>query len=265
MNILFLLKMTAIQPQNPSMVDGIANTSIRQQYERFANSMRITETMAGSYLDIVRAADTGTSVLREGERGMVSMKANENGMISLDNSNIYFEQKLSIKIPDQTDSFIKEYYVGYKDVAGIIAQYQIYSNSDPIQNKTNCDYEWFLKNISKIRAAMKNNDTDATLAKIRKRNLQVPGKYIKVDEIGPGGLTLDIVLQLKVPLTRFLLLNDLRWLADFMGTLSIEMWLSMRNIVIAPVIPEALFTRYPGIQEMVDETNNDDPGNYVDN
>ena len=51
----------------------------------------------------------------------------------------------------------------------------------------------------------------------------------------------------------------------FYGHLEYRNVVILRNIVIAPVIPEALFTRYPGIQEMVDATNNADTGTDVDN
>ena len=253
--------MTTAQPQNPSMIDGVNNTSIRQQYERFANAMRITETLAGSYLQVVRPAVGGTPPLRENEFGEVILKANENGMISLDNSSIYFEQTLAVAIPSQDeDPYIKEYYIGYKDVAGIITQYLILSNADPVQNKTNCDYEWYLKSISKLTAAVKNNPSDAILAKIRARNPHVPGVYISLAGIPSGGAIYNIVLNLKMAVTKFLILNDLRWLADWMGTWTIRMWLSMRNIVVAPVIPEALFTKYPNIEVLMNTINNNNDG-----
>ena len=253
--------MTTAQPQNPSMVDGVNNTSIRQQYKRFANAMRITETMNGSYLHVVSPAVGGTNALREGEFGEVRLKANENGMISLENSSINFEQALSVMIPCQDeDPYIKEYYIGYKDVAGIITQYEILSNADEVQKQTNCDYEWYLKSISKLTAAVQNNPADATLAKIRARNPHVPGTYITLKDIPSGGAIFNIVLNHKMALTKFLILNDLKWLADWMGTWTIRMWLSMKNIVVAPVIPEALFTKYPNIEVLMNTINNNNDG-----
>ena len=49
-----------------------------------------------------------------------------------------------------------------------------------------------------------------------------------------------------------------------MCTWTIEMWLSMKNIVVAPVIPEALFTKFPKIQEAMDTFNNADAGTTDD-
>ena len=227
--------------------------------------MKRAEVMPGTYFPNLKPADDGTVVLREGERGAVSMKAHTNGMISLENTNIYFQQKLTVKIPGRGASYITEYYIGYRDVAAIITQYKIWSNSDPIQNKTNCDYEWMLTNMSKLEAAMKNNDADALLKKIRSRNPNVPGIYIDLKDIPAAGITHEVILNLKVPITKFLILNELKWIADWMGTWTIEMWLSMKNIVVAPVIPEALFTKFPKIQEAMDAFNNADPGTDTEN
>jgi len=256
--------MTTTQPQNPSIVDSVSNSSIRLQYEKFTNAMQITETMGGSYLQIIRPPVGGAVALKEGQVGTVSLKANENGMISLDNTSIYFNQRLNITIPSQTDSYIDWYYVGYKDVAAIIRQYQIVSNADVVQHRTNCDYEWYLKSISKLTAAMQNNSADAILSKIRERNPHVPGVYINVKEITADTIR-NVVLNLKMAVTKFLILNDLRWLADFMGTWTIHMWLSMKNIVVAPVIPEALFTKFPKIQEAMNAVNNDAVGTDAEN
>jgi len=252
--------MTTNQPLNPSFIDEVNNTSIELWYSNVANAMKKAEVMPGTYFPNLKAADDGTVVLRERERGAVTMKAHTNGMISLENTNIYFQQKLNVKIPGRGASYISEYYIGYRDVAGIISSYVIWSNLDPIQTKTNCDYEWMLANMSKLEAAMKNNDNDALLKKIRSRNPNVPGIYIDLKDIPAAGITHEVILNLKVPVTKFLILNDLKWIADWMGTWTIEMWPSMKNIVVAPVIPEALFTKFPKIQEAMDEFNNADAG-----
>ena len=152
--------------------------------------MKKAEVMPGTYFPNLKAADDGTVVLREGERGAVTMKAHTNGMISLENTNIYFQQKLNVRIPGRGASYITEYYIGFRDVAGIITQYKIWSNSDTVQNKTNCDYEWMLTNMSKLEAAMKNNDADALLKKIRSRNPNVPGIYIDLKDIPAAGISL---------------------------------------------------------------------------
>jgi len=250
--------MTNVQPANPTAVDEVNNTSIELWYVKVASAMKKSEVKPGSYVTNMCAADTGSTVLSEGERGAVSIKAFQDGMVSLDNSNIYFEQKLKITVPSQENSYVNEYYVGYKDIAGIIYQYLIVSNADKVQNKVHTEYEWFLKSISKLTAAMANNNSDAILSKIRNRNDNVPGIYVNVAGITEETI-MDIVLNLKVPVTRFLILNDLQWIADWMGTWTIEMWLSMRNIVVAPVIPEALFTKFPEIQAAIDAVNNADP------
>ena len=247
--------MTTIQPSNPSLVDEIENTSILLWYDKRQDIMKRAEVMPGTYVTDFKPADATSGSLKEGERGSVKLSVHKDGMISLDNSCIYMETKLDITIPDQTNSYIKEYYLGFRDVASIIRDYAIWSNSDSVQTRTNADYEWFLKNITKLTAATKNNDSDALLEKIRQRKSDVPGIYIPVD-----GITKDTIcnalLNLKIPVTKFLILEGMKWLADWMGTWTIEMWLSMRSIVIAPVIPEALFTIYPKIQEAMDDENN---------
>jgi len=51
---------------------------------------------------------------------------------------------------------------------------------------------------------------------------------------------------MKVPVTKFLILNDLKWVAHWMATWTIVIRLSLKNIVTVSVISEALLTMCHG-------------------
>ena len=62
-------------------------------------------------------------------------------------------------------------------------------------------------------------------------------------------------IPLKIPLSQFLMLTNLKYFPDWMGRLRIEIIPSYRNIIVAPVIPDSDFERLPIIQTNMDAHN----------
>ena len=261
--------MTFTQPPNPSAIDEIANAYVKKWYDEVNNAMKLSEVRQGSYVTTMHPPDTQIAPLSEKESGIVSFRIARDGMISLDNSNIYLEQKIKVTIPAQTESIkigdntadrqssVKWYYIGYRNVGAMIHQYIIHSNNDPIQTKVNPEYEWFLKSISRLEAGAKHDSSDSLLSKINEMNPHVPGVYVNVEDVDKE-VTYEDTIRVKLPVTNFLILKDLKWIADWMGLWSIEMTLGFGNLVIVPVIPKEYFTIYPALQTAYSAKNNED-------
>jgi hypothetical protein len=86
----------------------------------------------------------------------------------------------------------------------------------------------------------------------------VPGEYINVSKIATN-TEIEVEMDLMIPLSRILLFRNLRWIADWMGSWELELFPTHQNILVAPVIPEAVFTLYPQIQTAIDAINNATP------
>jgi chitodextrinase len=258
-----------LAPQNfePNLGETMASASIMKWYSDMADAMALSEVQKGTYKYRAVPPSSGTSHVVEGGNTSFKFAAHRFQMISIDNSNIYLTQEIPIEVPIQEEiEFIKEWYVGYRDVGAIIKNYRIRSNTDEVQSVHNACYEWFLNDVSTNDPAKENNSTFAMLKKIRARNTEVPGEYINISGITTAAKKITVKLDnLRVPLSRFLVLRNLKWIADWMGTITIEIEPSYENIVVAPVIPEATFIKYPKIQEEVDLHNNNPVGVGIDN
>ena len=103
--------------------------------------------------------------------------------------------------------FAKKILTGYQYAAEAIYAYDIYSNSDRIQNITRANYEWFLLRNSVQPESKINSDTYATLEKIRRRDPFVPGAYVDLSKLEKDK-PIIINLRVKIPLNSFLLLRQ---------------------------------------------------------
>ena len=119
-------------------------------------------------------------------------------------------------------------------------------------------YEAYIHYIS-TRDEVKEKDTNfATLSKIRRMDQDVPGTYIDISKISKDTKT-KVKIPLKIPLSHFFILHNMKYLPEWMGKLIIKITPTYRNIIVAPVISEDLIGCHKEIQETMDiENNNDD-------
>ena len=68
--------------------------------------------------------------------------------------------------------------------------------------------------------AKENNPAYATIKKIREMNPNAPGVYIDTTAIN-GDTDVMVTIPLKIPLSQFLMLTNLKWIPDWMGSLRI--------------------------------------------
>jgi hypothetical protein len=200
--------MIAPQNQEQGLGESMADASIRRWYDSMKHAMDISEVRPGSYEYTMIDATTGTSPLTNDSKTSFRFQANRFQMISLDNSYILLKQEVSFEVDKHDDVFVKEYFVGYRDVAAVFGSYNIKTNNDELQTITNACYEWFLNDVSINDPAKESNDTFATLRKIRARNPNVPGEYIDVSKIATRR-RITVELDLKIPLNRFLIFRNL--------------------------------------------------------
>ena len=231
--------MFAPQNQQPNVIDALSG-SMEEWYEAVDEAVKKSDVIPGNYEYTVATSYGNVGKINEDSSTYFDITCDRFKVISLDNSFITIEQNLKINVPTQADNIYSTYYIGYKYAADCIDQYRIYSNTDLIQTQNHARYEWFMMYNSVSDEAKNNSDLYATLTKIRNRNPLVPGVYVDL-KASTGG-TISIHLKNRIPLSSFLTLFNLRFFPNWSGKISIEIYPSYRNLVIAPVIPETDFS-----------------------
>lgn len=236
--------MLAPQTTTQSVIDSISGT-MEEWYEAVDASIKKSDVIPGNYEYTINTSYGNVGEINEGSSTHFDIGCDRFKIVSLENSYITLTQTVNVTLPAANVAGVNGakrdtqwYYIGYKSAFDAIAQYRIYSNSDHVQTQNHANYEWFMIYNSISDEAKENSDTFATLNKIRNFSPFVPGTYIKLDvaQRGPVPVKFDV----KIPLNSFLALYNLKYFPSWAGKLTLEVYPSYRNIVVAPIIRDAI-------------------------
>ena len=244
--------MFAPQNQQPDIIDAWSGT-LQDWYESIDNALSVSEIVPGHYEYSTATSYGNVGDINEGDSTFIDVSCGLTKIISLDNSFITLDQEVTLKVPAQTNTVFKEYYIGYKCSADIIDHYRFYSNTDKIQDVHNARYEWFMLYNSLSDEVKNGSDCFATIDKIRNHNPMVPGVYVDLSKI-TAETEITVKIPLRIPVAFFLMLFNLRYYPNLAGKLSIEIFPTYQNLVIAPVVDHEAFVKHKTLIEgsMVD-------------
>ena len=174
--------MFAPQNQQPDIIDAWSGT-LQDWYESIDNALSVSEIVPGHYEYSTATSYGNVGDINEGDSTFIDVSCGLTKIISLDNSFITLDQEVTLKVPAQTNTVFKEYYIGYKCSADIIDHYRIFTNTEKLQDVNNARYEWFMLYNSLSDEAKNGSDCFATIDKIRSHNPLVPGVYIDLSNI----------------------------------------------------------------------------------
>ena len=232
--------MFAPQNQQPNVIDSM-NGSMEEWYNAVDEAVKKSEVIPGNYEYTVATSYGNVGSIPEGSSTNFDIACDRFKVISLDNSFITIEQDVQIEFPKHDDATVKTYYIGYKYAADAIDQYRIYSNTDNIYTQNFANYEWFMTYNSISDEAKENSDLFATVDKIRQKNPFVPGVYVELGNT--EAKTVTVHLKVRIPVSSFLMLQNLRFFPNWSGKLTIEVYPSYKNLVICPVVPDVVLLR----------------------
>ena len=244
--------MFAPQNQEPDIIDAWSGT-LQDWYDSIDNALTVSEIIPGNYEYSTATSYGNVGDINEGDSTFVDVFCDRFKIISLDNSYISLEQEVIIKVPSQKDLIFTEYYIGYKCSADIIDHYRFYSNTDKIQDVHNARYEWFMLYNSLSDEVKNGSDCFATIDKIRNHNPMVPGVYVDLSKITEEK-EITVKIPLRIPVAFFLMLFNLRYYPNWAGKLSIEIFPTYQNLVVAPVVSHEAFVEY---KEHIETTSYD--------
>ena len=244
--------MFAPQNQEPDIIDAWSGT-LQDWYDSIDNALTVSEIIPGNYEYSTATSYGNVGDINEGDSTFVDVFCDRFKIISLDNSYISLEQEVIIKVPSQKDLIFTEYYIGYKCSADIIDHYRFYSNTDKIQDVHNARYEWFMLYNSLSDEVKNGSDCFATIDKIRNHNPMVPGVYVDLSKI-TAETEISVKIPLRIPIAFFLMLFNLRYYPNWAGKLSIEIFPTYQNLVVAPVVSHEAFVEH---KERIETTSYD--------
>ena len=245
--------MFAPQNQEPDIIDAWSGT-LQDWYDSIDNALTVSEIIPGNYEYSTATSYGNVGDINEGDSTFVDVFCDRFKIISLDNSYISLEQEVIIKVAPTCENLeFTEYYIGYKCSADIIDHYRFYSNTDKIQDVHNARYEWFMLYNSLSDEVKNGSDCFATIDKIRNHNPMVPGVYVDLSKI-TAEKEITVKIPLRIPVAFFLMLFNLRYYPNWAGKLSIEIFPTYQNLVIAPVVDHEAFVKHKTLIEgsMVD-------------
>ena len=231
--------MLAPANQQFTVLDSIESTQTAW-YDEIDSAIRRSDIIPGDY-EYTNATSYGNvGAIRENEYTQVDLAPPRFKVISLDNSYITIEQTIPITVSAACNSnnLCKYWYIGYKFAPEIIGQYRIHTNTDLLQTVNHANYEWFMIQNSVSDDVKEKDECYATIDKIRRMDPNVPGVYVDTSVLSAVANPILVKLEVKIPVSSFLLFYNLKWFAEWMGKITIEIFPSYKNLVVCPVVPD---------------------------
>ena len=244
--------MLAPQNQQFTILDSIESTQTAW-YDEIDMAIKRSDIIPGDYEYTSATSYGNTGAIHENESTYVDLAPPRFKVISLDNSYITIEQTVNVSFnrvvspwASNAGDIATKWYIGYKYAPEIIGQYRIHTNTDLLQTVNHANYEWFMIQNSVSDDVKDKDECYATIDKIRRMDPNVPGTYVDLSNYGTANVALPIKINVKIPVSSFLLFYNLKWFAEWMGKICIEIYPSYKNLVVCPVNADTSLKYYNG-------------------
>jgi len=131
-------------------------------------------------------------------------------------------------------------WVGFKDAAQAIAQYQILANGTTIYNQPNAIKEFYITACADVDSVKKTDVFSRARHKDiwQKVDTVRTGMIVPLNNVAAGAETPEISLVMKIDIRRFLPLATVKFLPAFVGNLSLRIQFTPDALVCAPLTLE---------------------------
>lgn len=232
-----------LAPQNTqfTVLDSIESTQ-SAWYDEIDSAIRRSDIIPGDYEYTSATSYGNTGEIQEGASTYVDLAPPRFKIISLDNSYITIEQEIPLKFDKALNENLltKMWYIGYKYAPECIGAYRIHTNTDLLQTVNHANYEWFMIQNSVADSVKEKDECYATIDKIRRMDPNVPGVYVDMSAYATANIQFTVKLNLKIPISSFLIFYNLKYFAEWMGKICIELYPTYRNLVVAPVFDPSM-------------------------
>ena len=229
---------------NPSAVGhdvyDFMEGNVSDFYNAVDDAIVKSECVKGQYRISTSPAYNSTSPVKTPNFTTLGISSSGPIVVDLENSFITAEPEitLSSSLTREADCGSR-LFVGWKSAFEAIRQYDILVNSSPIYTQSFAGTESFIQDQI-LTELVKNTSpyTYTSYEEVKKSSPNVCGTYIDFDDAYTANKDIKVKFPIKIPLTQFLILKNLKYLCSWMGKWELRIYFNWENLVVAPIKPE---------------------------
>lgn len=250
-----MLNPSAIGHDAYDFLDG----NISDFYNAVDDAIVKSECVKGQYRIATSPAYNSTSPVKT--PNFTTFGISSAGPIVVDLENSFITAKcqvtLSTNLAKTLTSAVDNYlFVGWKSSFEAIRQYDILVNSSPIYTQSFAGTESFVQDQI-LTELVKNTSpyTYTSYEEVKKMSPNVCGTYIKFAANYTANAAITIEIPIKIPLSNFLILKNLKYLCSWMGKWELRVYFNPENLVVAeidPTLNPSLWNCYTSVMNSTD-------------
>ena len=204
-------------------------------YEDVDNAIAASEVVKGQYRYTISPAYNSPNPVDSSAFTTVGLTQNGPMVVDLENSYITTEARVVLNSSTALaqNSVI---FFGWKSSIEAIERYDILVNNTPIYTQSFCGEESFI--MDQILSDLVSHTTPfvyTTMEDVRKGSPNVCGVYVLVPADFKAGSNIEFTVPIKIPLTNFLLLRNLKYLMSWMGKWELRLYFGTSNMIVYPL------------------------------
>ena len=226
------------------MLDG----SLSSFYQDVDEAIVASEVVKGQYRLTVNPAYNSPNPVAINNFTTIGLSQSGPMVVDLENSFITANAHMVINLDSITkagnasDGKYAVFFIGWKSSIEAINRYDVLVNSTPIYNQSFCGEESFLQ-YQVLNENVKHTSPYVYTSYKEAKNMSpnVCGTYVfvNVDSTldGSGTKYSDIAVDIpiKIPITNFLILKNLKYLLSWMGKWELRLYFNYDNMVVLPI------------------------------
>ena len=235
------------------LLDG----SVSAFYAAVDEAIVASEVVKGQYRMTINPAYNAPNPVDSNSFTTIGLSQSGPMVVDLENSyittvvhlNLTLDQQFIANAGNRQDNCYGALFVGWKSSIEAIERYDIMVNSTPIYTQSFCGEESFLQ-YQVVNDLVKHTSPHiySCYDDVINMSPNVCGTYLWFNMTGAAvpaaGDLDDIQIPIKIPISNFLILKNLKYLLSWMGKWEIRLYFSPQNLVVLPIPSEniTLFT-----------------------
>jgi hypothetical protein len=214
------------------------------------DAITMSECVKGQYrLNVQPAVNANDNIITP-NFATVNLSAPGSLVVDLSNSFISLTAKVTINMNQVKGNAVNNavdvfYFVGWKSSFEAIRQYEILVNGNVVYTQSFSAVESFIQD-QVLTELVRNNSQfmNTTWENVMHLSPDICGTYVRFNRLANGvgrawaaDNTMDVEIPLKIPIERFLILKNLKYLLSWMGKWELRCFFDPASMVVMPVDP----------------------------
>jgi hypothetical protein len=261
---------------NPSAIGNDAyeflGGNISDFYADVDDAITMSECVKGQYrLNVQPAVNANDNIITP-NFATVNISAPGSLVVDLSNSYISLTAKITLKCSTKRDLTATTtdvdyyYFVGWKSSFEAIRQYEILVNGNTVYTQSFSPIESFIQDQIVTELVRHNSQfMYSSWDNVMHLNPDICGIYIKFNNVKSlgqayvAGDPITVEIPIKIPIERFLILKNLKYLLSWMGKWELRCFFDQGALVVMPIVPKYILeSHFPTANYVVPATVSQD-------